>query len=127
MVFLLSLLCAWLYARYITRPIVRLSKISKQMAELDFSGIQRSEAGYIQQIQAGNLTLTGLEVRTALGLRSADFTVQRQGDDFVFTTKGYGHGAGMSQYGAKALAEEGMDYHEILSHYYTSISFEKTA
>ena len=38
MVFLLSLLCAWLYTRYITRPIVRLSKISKQMAELDFSG-----------------------------------------------------------------------------------------
>ena len=49
------------------------------------------------------------------------------GRDFVFTTKGYGHGAGMSQYGAKALAEEGMDYHEILSHYYTGISFEKTA
>lgn len=96
-------------------------------AELDFSGIQRSDAGYIQQIQAGSLTLTGLQVRTALGLRSADFTVQRQGDDFIFTTKGYGHGAGMSQYGAKTLAEEGMDYHEILSHYYTGISFEKTA
>ncbi len=42
MVFLLSLLCAWLYTWYITRPIVRLSKISKQMAELDFSGQWRA-------------------------------------------------------------------------------------
>ena len=66
-------------------------------------------------------------MREALGLRSTDFTVQRQGDQFLFTTKGYGHGAGMSQYGAKALAEEGMDYREILQHYYTGISFEKIA
>lgn len=116
-----------LSAKTVWEKLSTLGDLGVSAAELDFSGIQRSEAGYIQQIQAGNLTLTGLEVRTALGLRSADFTVRRQGDDFVFTTKGYGHGAGMSQYGAKALAEEGMDYHEILSHYYTGISFEKTA
>ncbi|MFR8711746.1 MAG: SpoIID/LytB domain-containing protein [Anaerotignum lactatifermentans] len=116
-----------LSAQTVWEKLSTLGDLGVSAAELDFSGIQRSEAGYIQQIQAGNLTLTGLEVRTALGLRSADFTVQRQGEDFVFTTKGYGHGAGMSQYGAKALAEEGMDYHEILSHYYTGISFEKTA
>ena len=104
-----------LSAKTVWEKLSTLGDLGVSAAELDFSGIQRSEAGYIQQIQAGNLTLTGLEGRTALGLRSADFT------------KGYGHGAGMSQYGAKALAEEGMDYHEILSHYYTGISFEKTA
>ena len=97
-----------------------LGDLGVSAAELDFSGIQRSEAGYIQQIQAGNLTLTGLEVRTALGLRSADFTVQRQGDDFVFTTKGYGHGAGMSQYGANILAKQGLSAEEIVQHYFSN-------
>ena len=92
-----------------------------------FENIVRSNAGYIQQIQVGKKTLTGLQVRQALGLRSADFTVTRNGDDFVFTTKGYGHGAGMSQYGAKALADEGMTYHAILQHYYTGISFDHIA
>ncbi len=91
---------------------------------LSFDNIKRSPAGYIQQVTVGNKTLTGLQVRQALGLRSADFTVTRNGDDFVFTTKGYGHGAGMSQYGAKALADEGMTYHAILQHYYTGISFD---
>jgi len=94
---------------------------------LSFENIVRSNAGYIQQIQVGKKTLTGLQVRQALGLRSADFTVTRNGDDFVFTTKGYGHGAGMSQYGAKALADEGMTYHAILQHYYTGISFDHIA
>lgn len=88
---------------------------------------KRTKAGYIQQIAAGKLILTGKQVREALGLRSADFTVERQADHFLFVTKGYGHGAGMSQCGAAALAEEGMTYHDILSHYYTGISFEKTA
>ena len=94
---------------------------------LSFENIVRSNAGYIQQVQVGKKTLTGLQVRQALGLRSADFTVTRNGDDFVFTTKGYGHGAGMSQYGAKALADEGMTYHAILQHYYTGISFDHIA
>ena len=58
-----------------------------------------------------------------LGLRSANFTVAVEGDILYFTTKGYGHGAGMSQYGAELMAQEGKTYHEILQHYYTGISF----
>ena len=83
----------------------------------------RSDAGYVQQIQMGNQTLTGREVREVLGLRSANFTVAVEGDILYFTTKGYGHGAGMSQYGAELMAQEGKTYHEILQHYYTGISF----
>ena len=94
---------------------------------LTFGTPQRSAAGYILSIPVGNLTLEGSQIRTALGLRSTDFTVSREGDTFTFVTKGYGHGAGMSQYGAKSLADEGYNYHEILSHYYTGISFEKIA
>ena len=42
----------------------------------------------------------------------------------IFTTKGYGHGAGMSQYGAEAMAEEGSTYKELLEHYYSGIDFK---
>lgn len=95
--------------------------------DLQLSVKERTKAGYIQQIAAGNLLLTGKQVREALGLRSADFTVEKKGNTFLFVTEGYGHGAGMSQHGAAALAEQGKSYHDILSHYYTGISFEKTA
>ena len=53
-----------------------------------------------------------------LGLRSTCFTVVWQSGTFSFTTRGYGHGVGMSQWGAKALAEQGADYRAILAHYY---------
>lgn len=116
-----------LSAAFVWEALRQYGALGVSATDLTFSKPVCSEAGYVQQIQAGNLTLTGQEVREALGLRSTDFTVQRQGDQFLFTTKGYGHGAGMSQYGAKALAEEGMDYREILQHYYTGISFKKIA
>ena len=57
-------------------------------------------------------------LRKALGLRSTCFTVVWQSGTFSFTTRGYGHGVGMSQWGAKALAEQGADYRAILAHYY---------
>ena len=60
----------------------------------------------------------GYRLRKALGLRSACFTVVCQSGTFSFTTRGYGHGVGMSQWGAKALAEQGADYRAILAHYY---------
>lgn len=102
-------------------------KLSQKESELSFHIEERSEAGYIQKIQVGGLNLTGKEVREALGLRSANFQVERKGDSFVFVTHGYGHGAGMSQYGASFLAEEGMDYREILCHFYQGISFQNIA
>lgn len=102
-------------------------KLSQNEAELTFSNIERSDAGYIQNVRVGGMNLTGLQVRQALGLRSANFQVERKGDNFVFVTHGYGHGAGMSQYGASFLAKDGMDYREILCHYYQGISFENIA
>ena len=66
MVFLLSLLCAWLYTRYITRPIVRLSKISKQMAELDFSGQCSTEREDELGCLAQNLNSLSASLSTAL-------------------------------------------------------------
>lgn len=91
----------------------------------ELSILRRTEAGTVAQVQVGTVRLSGREVREKLGLRSANFTVKRQGDQFLFTTYGYGHGAGMSQYGASFLAEKGKNYREILKHYYTGIAFEK--
>lgn len=85
---------------------------------------KRSEAGYILDITVGNKSFTGKEIREALGLRSADFTVAKSGDTIVITTKGFGHGAGMSQYGAKYMADNGCDYKMILNHYYKDILIE---
>ncbi|MCI8342444.1 MAG: stage II sporulation protein D [Firmicutes bacterium] len=86
---------------------------------------KRSNAGYVSEMKIGNLIFTGRQVREALGLRSAGFTFRKDGNDIIFTTGGYGHGAGMSQYGAHAMALKGKTYKEILSHYYTGISFAK--
>ena len=83
-----------------------------------------SDAGYITSVTVGNKNLTGLEIRGALGLRSSSFTMKDTGNSIIFTTKGYGHGAGMSQYGAEAMANEGYTYKEILQHYYTNIDFK---
>lgn len=87
----------------------------------------RTDAGYVAEVQVGDKIFTGREIREALGLRSTNFTVETEGDTFIFTVFGYGHGAGMSQYGASFLAEKGMDYREILQHYYTGIDFRKIA
>lgn len=92
---------------------------------LEIRVLSRTEADYVDEVQAGALRLTGRQMREALGLRSANFTVERQGEEFLFITYGYGHGAGMSQYGASFLAEKGMGYHEILEHYYTGIDFKR--
>ncbi|MDD5945672.1 MAG: stage II sporulation protein D [Clostridia bacterium] len=83
---------------------------------------ERSEAGYITSMKVGNMTFTGKQIREALGLRSSNFTAAKTDGGIAFTTKGYGHGAGMSQYGAKYMAENGSDYIEILEHYYKDIT-----
>ena len=64
--------------------------------------------------------MKGTEVRTALGLSSALFSVSfRDDSEIVFTSSGSGHGVGMSQYGADGMAKEGYNYVEILEHYYS--------
>lgn len=75
-------------------------------------------AGYVQTMPVGNLSLKGTDIRAALGLRSACFTVSYADNSFTFTTKGYGHGVGMSQYGAYTMALTGQSYDAILSTYY---------
>lgn len=80
--------------------------------------VRKNEAEYIQQIQIGNKVITGEEFRHALSLKSSNFTIKQKDEDLFITTKGYGHGAGMSQYGANELANANYKYDDILKHYY---------
>ena len=70
-------------------------------------------------VTIGGVRMKGSELRSILGLRSACFTWEVEEDSVVFFVTGYGHGVGMSQYGASAMAAEGTDYRDILTHYYT--------
>lgn len=81
-----------------------------------------SPAGSVISITIGNQTVSGKAVREALNLPSACFSVSHTKDGFVFSVKGYGHGVGLSQFGAKAMAEQGFTYDAILKHYYTGVS-----
>lgn len=83
-----------------------------------------SPAGTVTAITIGGKVFTGREVREKLKLRSACFTVTHENGGFTFAVKGYGHGVGMSQVGANAMAKQGFSYKEILEHYYTGVTVE---
>ena len=81
-------------------------------------------AGSVETVEVGGVTVKGARVRSALGLRSACFDWEVQDGKLVFYVTGYGHGVGLSQYGADKMAEEGADYREILTHYYTGVTVD---
>lgn len=78
----------------------------------------RSNSGYVMSYEIGGNSFTGQKIRNAFGLRSACFTVKHTDGKFKFTVHGYGHGVGMSQYGANEMAKQGATYRDIISHYY---------
>jgi len=95
--------------------------------DADFSGapegwitdVERNDAGFVTTLRVGGAALRGNELRSILSLRSPSFSVETDGGTFTFRVTGYGHGVGMSQYGANALAKQGMSAEEILTHYFS--------
>jgi len=83
--------------------------------------LERTSTDHLKKVQVGDLTLTGAQLRAKLGLRSTLFTTEISGDKILFRSKGFGHGVGLSQYGANGMAKEGRKAKEILLHYYTGI------
>lgn len=79
----------------------------------------------VESITICGKEFTGVKIRSVLGLRSADFDISVSGNSIVFTTRGYGHGVGMSQYGANGMAKAGSNYTQILKHYYPGITIAK--
>lgn len=79
---------------------------------------EKTDASYVKTVKIGDKTIKAENVRSTFGLRSTAFDICDNGDSVVFVTRGYGHGVGMSQYGACYMANNGADYKSILGHYY---------
>ncbi|MBD8069483.1 stage II sporulation protein D [Bacillus sp. PS06] len=82
---------------------------------------ERTETNRVKTVEVGGKCFSGREIREALDLKSTDFSWDRKGNEIVITTKGNGHGVGMSQYGANGMAKEGNNYEKILTYYYQGV------
>lgn len=87
--------------------------------------IKRDESNRILKIKFNGNEYSGVEIRNKLGLRSTDFDVVIKDGFINFVTRGYGHGVGMSQYGANGMANSGYSYEQIIKHYYTNVEIVK--
>lgn len=84
--------------------------------------LSKTTSNRIDKIKLGDKTYTGLELRTFLDLRSTDFDINIIDNTVIITTRGYGHGVGLSQYGSNGMANNGYNYKQILSHYYQGVT-----
>ncbi len=85
----------------------------------------RTSTGRVRTLNINGKDFKASDVTTALGLRSSFFEIQKNEEQIVIHTKGFGHGVGMSQYGAYGMAENGSNYQEILKYYYQGIEIQK--
>ena len=92
---------------------------------LDVKVVERSSTNRILSLTINGVEFNGRDVYNKLGLKSTDFSLKKEGDNIIINTTGYGHGVGMSQYGALGMAQEGYTYKEILSYYYTGTMIKK--
>jgi len=84
--------------------------------------LERTQAGRVKEMKIEDVVIKGTELRALLDLRSTNFTIEKGKEgEVIITTIGYGHGVGMSQWGANNLAKNGGTYEEILKHYYTGV------
>lgn len=80
--------------------------------------VTRTDGKRVDKLEIEGETFSGRIVREKLELQSSDFVIKQKSNHLIFTTKGWGHGIGMSQYGANGMAKEGKTYKEIVKHYY---------
>ena len=88
-------------------------------------GLEYTPTGRLKTVQVAGRTLSSTDMRVALGLPSTDVTWKVSGDKVIFSATGNGHSVGMSQYGAKGMADEGYNFREILKHYYTGVEIKQ--
>lgn len=86
---------------------------------------EKNDSGLIKKVSVGNKTFTGREIRELFSLRSSNFDIEITPDNVTFKVRGYGHGVGLSQYGAECMAKQGADYKEILAWYYPGTELVK--
>lgn len=115
---------------YKDTKIINLTEFYKKLnmpynKNLNIEITKKSKTGRILTLKINNKTFKGTEIYDKLGLKSTDFTIELDYQKVLITTLGYGHGVGMSQYGALGMAKEGYSYQEILSHYYQNTNLKK--
>ncbi len=110
-----------------------IEKIKTKYSEIsiDFSNqedlkiLEYTDSGRVKTVKFGNHEISGVETRTLLGLKSTNFEISKENGKIKFTVKGYGHGVGMSQTGADAMAKQGKNYKEIINHFYSGIEIKE--
>lgn len=100
------------------------NKKAKVNSFSDISTITHSEGGRVKSVIIGGEHFSGTKLRSLFSLRSTLFTIKENNGNILFEVTGYGHGVGMSQYGANEMAKRGYDYKEILKHYYSGIQID---
>ena len=83
--------------------------------------LEYTDGDRVKKIKIGNIEFSGVEIRTLLGLKSANFTIKVENENVRIAVKGYGHGVGMSQTGADSMAKQGQDFEQIIKHFYTGV------
>lgn len=112
--------------RFIEEKIISVADFEKALG-IKLTGnsvgtvLERTNSNRIARIKIGNKEFEGTKIRELLELKSTDFTWERRKDKIYITTKGYGHGVGMSQYGANFMAQEGKTYTDIIKYYYAGV------
>ena len=112
----------FLYSMFLTYETIS-SKLNNIVdMNTEFNVLEKNNSGRIVSIEINGVTYSGVSIRNLLGLRSTDFDIEKNETGINFITRGYGHGVGMSQYGANGMANNGSDFKNILFHYYTGVS-----
>ena len=105
--------------------IVSYDQLVDAFGSSDLQILNYTQGGRVNEIKIGNTLYTGREIREQLHLNSTSFAIKYVDEGVSFTTYGFGHGVGMSQYGAQGMAKAGKTYQEILSHYYQGVTISK--
>ena len=90
----------------------------------DIKILDYTDSGRVKTIKFGNHELSGVETRTLVGLKSANFEISKENNNIKFLVKGYGHGVGMSQTGADTMAKQGSVAQQIITHFYVGVEIK---
>ena len=103
------------------KAIISSSKLKSQIKILSYN----KDSGSVKEIKLGTITISGTDFRHMLNINSSNFRITYNKNNIEIRCMGYGHGVGMSQWGANAMAQKGSKYGEILTHYYQGVKVEK--
>lgn len=115
---------------FTNEELINKLKEKYQDIQIDFNNVddlkilEYTDSNRVKTVKFGNHELSGVEVRSILGLKSTNFEIIKEDGKIKFSVKGYGHGVGMSQTGADSMAKEGKNYEEIIKHFYIGVEIK---